>query len=176
MKTTKTAKANIGLRQRIVKTFNTIEGPNKGKLQRVADKIGCTYWQVYNAVNGRVKLERTPRSDKGEIRNKKDETPSSAAMKPEHFESLDEYLEYQLTVSARELSKRKYSPEVRVRLLQSITRMKQQLTKAKIESWIKRPEAVLIVKIMLRLKPDLSDDNIKKIYQEEYEKLQRDLE
>ena len=100
--------------------------------------------------------------------------PSNA--KPEEFESLEVFLEHQLTVTARDLSRRKYTPELRVRLLKEITAMKKNLDKQKIEGWISKPEAILIIKIMRRLSPKISDDEIKKIYAEEYEKIQRDVD
>jgi hypothetical protein len=169
-------KTNIGLRQKIVKTFNSLPGESKSKIKLVADKLGLTYWQVYNAVSARVKLDRSNRSDKGLSRKNPEAAclgPSNA--KPEEFESLEVFLEHQLTVTARDLSRRKYTPELRVRLLKEITAMKKNLDKQKIEGWISKPEAILLINIMKRLKPNITDDEIKKIYSEEYEKIQRDL-
>jgi hypothetical protein len=167
-------KTNIGLRQRIIKVYNTL--PEKEKsIKAVMDKTGLTYFQVYNAISARVKLDRTPRSDKGSSRkNPADGSPLSNA-KPEQFETLEEFLEYQLTISARDLAKRKYLPDVRIKLLKEITMMKQKLDASKLEGWLKKPEAILIIRIMKRLNPKLEDVEIKQIYAEEYEKIQRDL-
>ncbi|MCE7856910.1 MAG: hypothetical protein DYG97_10250 [Ignavibacteria bacterium CHB3] len=167
-------KTNIGLRQKIIKVFNHL--PEKEKtIKKVMDLTGCTYFQVYNALNGRVKLDRSPRADKGSSRkNPADESPISNA-KPEQFETLEEFLEYQLTVSARDLAKRKYLPDVRIKLLKEITMMKQKLEAQKLEGWLRKPEAILIIRIMKRLNPKLEDSEIKKIYAEEYEKIQRDI-
>lgn len=167
-------KTNIGLRQKIIKIYNQL--PEKDKnIKAVMDKTGCTYFQVYNALSGRVKLDRSPRADKGSSRkNPNDGTPISSK-KPEEFDTLEEFLEYQLTVSARDLSKRKYLPDVRIKLLKEITMMKQKLEAQKLEGFLRKPEAILIIRIMKRLNPKLEDHEIKKIYAEEYEKVQRDL-
>ena len=171
------SKTNIGLRQRIIKTYNKLPGEAKPKIKLVADKMNLTYWQVYNVVAGRNKLDRSPRSDKGLSRkNPEAATLGPSNAKPEEFESLEVFLEHQLTVTARDLSRRKYTPELRVRLLKEITAMKKNLDKQKIEGWISKPEAILIIKIMRRLSPKISDDEIKKIYAEEYEKIQRDVD
>ena len=170
-------KTNPGLKLRIIKTYNKLPGETKAKIKVVADMCGVSYWQAYNTINARVKLDKSSRSDKGLSRKNPEAAnlgPSNA--KPEEFESLEVFLEHQLTVTARDLSRRKYTPELRVRLLKEITAMKKNLDKQKIEGWISKPEAILIIKIMRRLAPKLTDDEIKKIYSEEYEKIQRDLE
>lgn len=169
-------KTNIGLRQKIIKTFNSLPGESKSKIKLVADKLGLSYWQVYNAVSARVKLDRSPRSDKGESRNQKAVSLGPSNSKPEDFESLEVFLEHQLTVTARDLSRRKYTPDLRIKMLKDITAMKDKLDKQKLEGWISKPEAILIIKIMRRLSPKITDDEIKKIYAEEYEKIQRDID
>jgi len=173
-------KTNPGLKKKIISEYNKTPGKGKGKYQLVADKLNVTYWQVYNTVNARVKLDRSPRSDKGESRKNKVNdlaaTLGPSNLKPEEFDTLEDFLEHQLVVSARDLSKRKYTPDIRVKLLKEITMMKSKLDKTKIEGWISKPEAILIIKIMRRLAPKLTDEEIKKIYAEEYEKIQRDLE
>lgn len=167
-------KTSIGLRQRIIKVYNQL--PEKDKsIKAVMDKTGCTYFQVYNAISARVKLNRSPRADKGVSRkNPLNGAPPTNA-KPEEFETLEEFLEYQLTISARDLSKRKYLPDVRIRLLKEITMMKSKLDASKLVAWLRKPEAILIIRIMKRLNPKLEDGEIKKIYAEEYEKIQREL-
>lgn len=168
------SKTNIGQRQKIIKVFNHL--PEKEKtIKKVMDLTGCTYFQVYNALNGRIKLDRSPRADKGSSRkNPADGSPISN-QKPEDFSSLEEFLEHQLTVSARDLSKRIYLPDVRIKLLKEITMMKQKLDAQRLDGWLRKPEAMLIVRIMKRLNPKLEDNDIKKIYAEEYEKVQRDI-
>lgn len=166
-------KTSVGLRNRIIKTYNKDNGPARGKIKRVMDKTGCTYYQVYNAVSGRIKLDSSPRSDKGSMR--KADSKILSSKKPEDFENLEDFLEHQLMVSAKDLAKRKYSPDIRIKLIKEMTRMRHLLVKQKIEGWIRRPEAVLIVRIMKRLNSKLTDEEIKKIYAEEYEKVQRDL-
>lgn len=172
-------KTNPGLRKKIISEYNKTPGTGKGKYKIVADKLNVTYFQVYNTVNARVKLDRSPRSDKGERRKGVNElaaTLGPSNSKPEDFNSLEEFLEHQLVVSARDLSRRKYTPDMRVKLLKEITMMKDKLEKQKLEGWISKPEAVLIIKIMRRLKKEITDEEIKKIYAEEYEKIQRDID
>lgn len=167
-------KTNIGQRQKIIKVYNQL--PEKEKtIKKVMDITGCTYFQVYNALSGRVKLDRSPRADKGLSRKNTSEAVSLSNKKPEDFTSLEEFLEYQLTISARDLIKRKYLPDVRIKLLKEITMMKQKLEAQKLEGWLRKPEAILIIRIMKRLNPKLEDSEIKKIYAEEYEKIQRDI-
>jgi hypothetical protein len=167
-------KTNIGQRQKILKVYNQL--PEKEKsVKKVMDITGLTYFQVFNVLNGRVKLDRSPRADKGASRKNVSEGSILSNKKPDDFTSLEEFLEYQLTISARDLIKRKYLPDVRIKLLKEITMMKQKLESQKLEGWLRKPEAILIIRIMKRLNPKLEDSEIKKIYAEEYEKIQRDI-
>ena len=78
-------------------------------------------------------------------------------------------------VCLKDLATRKLHVETRVKLLKDITAMQKNLEARKMEMFIRKPEARLIIRIMKRLNPKLDEENIKKIYAEEYEKLQREL-
>lgn len=173
-----TIKTNIGTREKIIKLYNTIPGSNHGKIPKIMNMTGLTYWQVRNAIAGRVKLERSPRSDKGTTRNNstKLEGARVSEKKVTDFSSVEEFLEYQLLELSNELSDYEFTPSGRAKLIKEIAGISAKLKQQKIEGFIRRPEAVLIVRIMKRLEPDLTDDEIQKIYKEEYEKVIRDLE
>jgi len=135
---------------------------------------GCTYFQCYNAVNGRSKIDYSPRADKGTKRDSGSE-PTKVPGKLEDFNSVEHFLKNQLMHCLQELQQKKIAVGERVRLLKDITQMQNKLQAQELESFIKRPEAVLIIRIMRRLKPKLTDEEMKRIYLEELENIKRDL-
>lgn len=164
-------RATIGLRNRIRQLFAKTKD-----YQKVMDETGCTYWQAYNAVNFRVKLDRSSRADKGLSRAHPEKNkivmPSKA---PDEFKSLEDFLEYKLAFIANKLGKVSTDVGSEIKIIKEISSIKKDLDARRLESWIKRPEAILIIRIMKRLNPKLTEDEIQKIYREEYEKVQRDL-
>lgn len=164
-------RATVGLRNRIRQLYAKYKD-----YQKVMDETGCTYWQAYNAVNFRVKLDRSPRADKGLSRANPEKNkiviPSKA---PHEFKSLEDFLEYKLAFCANKLGKTSSDVTTEIKIIKEIASIKKDLDARRLESWIKRPEAILIIRIMKRLNPKLGEEEIQKIYREEYEKVQRDL-
>ena len=166
---------NVGLRELIIKTYNEIPGPKRGKIKKVYNKLNgkVTEWQIRNTINGRVKLDRSPRADKGQSREALGSVITSRKL--DEFETVEEFLESQLTDVANYLQTTKITYDKKLIAIQRIAKLNKELKAAKLESYIKRPEAVLIIEIMKYFKPEISDDEIQKIYRELYERVKRRL-
>lgn len=174
-------KTNIGLRQKILKLYNELAAKNpnwkKGMfISEIMKETGCSYFQVYNIIGGRVKLNRKPRADKGKKRNKSTEQSENQEEKElEDFDSIDESLQYHLMQCLKDLHATKLLVTEKVKLIKDISALQKNIEARKLEAYMKRPDAVLIIRIMHRFDSSLTDDDVIKIYNEEYEKLQRDV-
>jgi hypothetical protein len=164
-------KTNIGLRQRIIKLYNSGK-----KIPEIMQELNLTYFQVYNTISGRVKLTRAPRSDKGKKRGLNNLEEMEVNNKNlSDFQNIDEFLQYQLMQCLTDLANSQMTASERVKLLKDISAMQRNIEARKLETYMKRPDAVLIIRIMRRFKPELTDDEIIRIYNEEYEKMVRDI-
>jgi len=125
-----------------------------------------TYWQVYNTINPRV-VE--PVDDKAKPDNVVTAIPDDIDF--DDFDSIDEYLESQLTVCARELQNRKLTINGRLNLLKQVQVISAKVKAGKIDAHLKNAKAKLIIAMMRRVKPDITNEELMTIYKEEAEKL-----
>jgi len=156
-------KTNIGLRKKILKL--SAEGLG---YTEIAQQTGTSYYQVWNIVNGRVKTNYSERKDKGYNRSSEEDTPITSAAE---FETVEGYLRHVIYETINDINNNeKLSIDKKIRMLKDLTILQTKLKELEMESWIKTPQAQLVIRIMRRLKPELSDDEILTIYNEEREK------
>lgn len=146
------------------------------KIPDIAKLTGCTYFQVYNVIRHRVKqtaADTLPKNSPGESKYDSDDSSEneSELTELEDFQNPEAFFEHQVTVILNKLSGLKLDPTKHVRLLKELMSMQRALKILQIENAIKRPDAMLIVNIIKRLAPRLSDEDIIKLIEEEKEKI-----
>ncbi len=138
-------------------------------IQDIMSIMNVSYFQVYNVLSGRIKSKYGHRSDKG-AKHKKFSLDKTF----EEFNSAEDYLQYQLIETMRQLDKVTLAPHDRVRIVKDATTTLNKIKVYQLENYIRRPDAVLIARIMRRFNPELTDENIIHIYREESEKMERE--
>ena len=119
-------------------------------------------------------MKSAVRSDKGTKRHPE----QSEGTQPNDREniSLIEMLQTSLHEAVKDLKTRTYAPDVKLTLIQKASALLKNLEALELQSHMKGMNAELMMRIMLRLQPELELDEIKKIYLEEYEKLKSNVE
>lgn len=157
-------RTTITTRKKILDAFNA-----GNDIQKIMSDMNLSYFQVYNVVTRRVKTSYSRRSDKGSSR--RIEFPSKTL---EEFNSPEEYLRYQLYESLKQLNTKSIPTIERMRILRYSARIEKDIKSWQLENILKRPDAVIIARIMRRFQPSLTDDQIIQIYKEEIEKIARE--
>jgi len=126
-----------------------------------------SYWQIYNTINPRQGYK------KPDANAEPDNTVVDQSAPPDlsEFASVESYLEHKLTSLFAEMDIRRMSIEKHLELTKKATDIYFKLKQQRLESYLKEGGAKIIVNVMRRLNPELSDDQILNIYQEEAEKL-----
>jgi len=136
------------------------------EIKEIMELTGCSYFQVYNVIRGRVATV-PPAKQEG------DDEPTELPVNLEEFQDTESFIEYQITLLMNQISSKKLNLSARASALRQLVLIQSDFKKIKLENMIKRPNGVLIVNIMRRLNPDLTDDQILKIIAEETEKLKK---
>ena len=143
-----------------------------------ASMVGVSYFQAYNAVKGRVKTGYSSRADKGTKRgpiNKGHKAEMAEAIRTKSISqsaSVSEFFNLQYMKTLEEINNRKMGVAERAKLLKDLTYAYRNMKQLELEEYIKRPDAILIARIMRRFDQLLTDDDVIRIYREEFEKLQ----
>ncbi len=126
-----------------------------------------TYWQVYNTINPRL-----PAIEPGDEAVEQDEVIGSLPdIELSQFESIEQYIEHSITAIANELNSKKIGVDRRVNLLSKLQDIQRKVRASQVEKSLKDANAKLIIRMMRRLKPDLTDEELLQIYHEEAERL-----
>ena len=158
-------RTTITTRKKILKAFQ-----DEGKeIRQIMAELNLSYFQVYNVIRGRVKTTYASRSDKGGKRSFKFPTKTL-----EEFNSPEEFLQFQLFETMRQLQNTSLAAWQRVKVIKDATRIQRDIRSHQLENMLKRPDAVIIARIMRRFEPKLTDDQIIQIYKEELDKIQRE--
>lgn len=136
-----------------------------------------TYWQIYNTISPR-EAKSTNQVDKdGKIIKEKLKADKTITEMPDvdlsDFTSIDKFIEHQLTVILAQLNDKKVTLEKRTFLVKHITEINKKLKAQQLDMHLKNADAKLVIAIMRRLKSDLTDDEILKVFAEESEKLKK---
>lgn len=128
-----------------------------------------TYWQVYNTISPRD-VNKNSKGDI-ELNDVNEMNTENPPIDLSDFSSVEKYLEHQLSILIAQLNQKRMSLNNRTFLLKQLTEINKKLKAQSLENYLKSGTAKLIIRIMRRLKPDLTDEEILKIYKEESEKL-----
>lgn len=169
----KSPKLSPGTRQEIKEMFDS--GSYKPKA--IADYFHCSIHQVNAVIYGKVKMRNEVRSDKGlKRRSELVEDRNGTSEAKEKDQSLVQRLQKTLGDAVTDLEKRNYAPDLKLTLIEKASRLLKNLDALELQSHMKGSNAELMMKIMLRLQPELTLEEIKKIYLEEYEKIKNSSE
>lgn len=160
-KITKAPKLTAGAKKRIKKLLDQDFKPAE-----VAEAIGCTINQVNAVKYGRVKMNNKSRSDKGLKRESMQ--LDNLDINISDNDSTDEILLKSLNAALVDLNSRTMKPDEKIIIIEKASRLHKNIEDRKLYKYMKRPDAELIIRVMRRLDPDLSVEEIKKIYLEEY--------
>jgi len=150
-------------RRKIYKQFYT----KNCTIAQIAEEEGISYWQVYRVVNGEVKMNGSPRADKGRRRGKANDIVPKWSL--DDFIDLDDFQLFLLMDTLEELATETLSAQEKIRLVKDIEVIQTKIQQRQLQSAIKRPEAELIARIIRRFVPDATNADIIAIYQEELE-------
>jgi hypothetical protein len=164
----------IGKRRRILKLWRASEeaqarGERGASIKEIAGQVGVSYYQAYNVVRGRVKVKYSPRSDYGRRRRQEE---GRRSFDVESMDHLDDFLMHQLTMALEDLNvKSNIEPAERVKILKDIAGLEKARKDRELERYLKRPDAILIARIMRRFNSTLTDDDVIRIFKEESTRL-----
>jgi len=135
-----------------------------------------SYWQIYNTINPRDKSSIIVDKE-GNVKSVKVNADKTVTEMPDvdlsDFTSIDKFIEHQLTVILAQLNEKKLTLEKRTFLIKHITEINKKLKAQTLEQYLKNGNARIIINIMRRLKPDISDEEIIIIFKEETEKVKK---
>ena len=165
----KSPKLSTGTRAEIKEMYEAGSKP-----KAIAEYIGCSIHQVNAVIYNKVKMKKEDRCDKGKSRTELVEAGRGKDDKKNI--SLLQRLQKTLNDAVADLETRKYAPDAKLTLIERASRLLKNLEALELQSHIKSLSAERMMKIMLRLQPELTLEEIKKIYLEEYEKIKNSVE
>lgn len=155
----------ITTRRKIFHLYNV----EKISVASIADTFKTPVSTIYNILEQRVKLKKTPRSDKGSKKGLKlPKLPDTEGLMRDG-EPVETLLEIQAAQTLVSLERAKLSIIEKAKVLETVARIQKQIHEQKIESHIKRPDAQVIARIIRRFVPQATDADVIKIFREEYE-------
>jgi hypothetical protein len=131
-----------------------------------------TYFQIYNTINpgrGTSKVDKDGNIIKDKVKADKLVT-GMPDVDVSDFVSIEKFIEHQITVIVTQLNDKNLIISRRVWLLKEITKVNIMLKKQLIENHLKNANARLVISIMRRLKPELTDEELLTIFKEESER------
>lgn len=131
--------------------------------QEIADHFQISKGQAYYAI------KRYVNSAKMLIGNRSGKVSNARLLEP--YTDETEAIKKQIRIALGQIdSDDSMAIANRVELLHKITRIRQYLQMTDLQSHLKRADAAIIAAIIRRFVPDITDDDIIKIYHEELEK------
>jgi predicted DNA-binding protein YlxM (UPF0122 family) len=156
----------IKTRREIFRLYNQ----EKISVESIADTYKVPPGTIYNILQQRVKLDKSPRADKGSkkgIQLPKLPTTDKLIRDGEPIETL---LEIQAANTLIAIEKAKLTIVEKAKILETVARIQKQIHEQKIENHLKRPDAQVIARIVRRFMPEASEADVIKIFREELEK------
>lgn len=136
-----------------------------------------SYWQIYNTISPRTAKSDTVIKKDGTVKEKKLKASSLISEMPDvdlsDFQSIEKFTEHQLTVISSQLNDKNIRLDRRIFLVDKLVKINKNLKQQLLEGHLKNATARLVIRIMRRLKPELSDDEIMNIFKEESEILKK---
>jgi len=150
-------------RRKIYKLFHK----NELEITQIMEMENVSFWQVYRAVNAAVKLDGSPRSDKGRSRKNKDGEIINPKWQLDDFSNLDDFQIFLLMDSLEDLARYDLSPQEKIDLVKQIETIQTKIQQRQLQNNMRRPDAELISRIIRRFKPGATNKEIVQIYAEE---------
>lgn len=135
-------------------------------ISQIAEEESVTYWQVYRIVNGDVKLDGSPRIDKG-TKRKRIPGGQAAKWKLDDFVDLDDFQLFLLMDTLEELAVAKLSAQEKIQIVRNIETIQTKIQQRQLQNSVRRPDAEVIARIIRRFKPGATNQEIVAIYEEE---------
>ena len=144
-------------------------------IQDIMQQTGCTYFQVYNVINHRVKHSKNDSVSKEDTGTAAglDSIPGISPVDLSDFSSPEKFIDHQITTALRDLNHTRMKVAERIKLLKDIIALQKSARALELENYLKRPDPVLIVNIIKRLAPKMSDEEILLVIESEKEKIVR---
>jgi len=150
-------------RRKIYKLFHSRDY----SIDQIMEAENVTYWQVYRAINGAVKLNGSPRSDKGCSRKNKEGEIINPKWQLDDFTDLDDFQIFLLMDSLEDLARYDMSPKEKIELVKNIETIQTKIQQRQLQNNMRRPDAELISRIIRRFNPSATNKEIVQIYAEE---------
>jgi len=170
----------IGVRQQIRKWLNA--GKQYDEIKRLLKPMNVTTNQIANIATRRVKLKNTKREDAGKKRvpfsvDKKVRREISATKKQMRINQsvelpFEQRMRTALSEALTDLENSKLQVDDRITNLRNLSIIDERLHEREIESHLKRYDAQLIKALIRRFIPEVTDEDVLKIYREELAKMQ----
>lgn len=157
-----------GKRRKIRKLFYNPEDGVKRSINRIAEDENVTYFQAYRAISGELKLDDTPRSDKGQRRGEKGKEPR---FRMEDFEDVDDFLFFTLMDALEQSATENMIALDKVKLVKDIEVIQNKIQQRQLINKMRRPDAEVIAIVIRKYEPAADYKRIVEIYksaQEEY--------
>ena len=158
----------LGTKKRIWKLFYN----DQLSIQKICTELGVTYWQVYRIINGQVKLNGKPRSDKGKSRT--GESKEKPRWTMDDFEDLDDFAIFTLMEALEQSAKDKTSAAEKVKLVRDVNDLQTKIMDRQLIGKVRRADAEVIARVIKRFKPDADYNYCVQVYTEEFEKYMRE--
>jgi hypothetical protein len=139
-----------------------------------------TDWQIYNTINVRVPQSQKPRKLKDGSQHilVEDNDISTDEMLPladlSEYPSMEKYLEHELVIISNQLQEKKLPVNSRLEILGKLAKITKLIKEQQLESHLTSLKGRLIINIMRRLKPSITETEIKLIFKEESAKLKEE--
>lgn len=136
-----------------------------------------SYWQIYNTISPRDAKSTKQVDEEGKLINKKIKADKTVTGMPDidysDFPSFERFIEHQITVVVSQLNEKNVTIEKRVRIIKELAKINKEIKMQLIEHHLKNPNARVVISLMRRLKPELTDEQILIIFKEESEKIKK---
>jgi|GEM_PF-3266425 hypothetical protein len=137
-----------------------------------------TYWQIFNLDNRRVAKSENVVNKDGSVEKKNLKAERTVTEMPDvdysDFASIEKFVEHMVGVIASQINEKRVTLDKRVEILRKLTFINKTNKAQLMENHLKNPNARIVISLMRRMKPDISDEEIIRIYKEESERIKKD--
>lgn len=147
-------------------------GDNVKSTSELAREYGVPVATVWNILNGKVKMTKNHRLDKGVKRRRipMDNKNYNPAELINAGWNVRQHIENQSLMILEQLPKARINLIDRTKIIADISRMERQRKEQEIEAHIKRTDAQVIARIVRRFMPQATDADVIKIFREELDR------
>ena len=153
---------SIGTRKAIYDTYQSrVEKGEKPNIAAIAREYNVTYDQAYNAIKGRTKKEY----GRGESQKRKNR-PTDSKVDQDHTDIFTLFEREQKATLLQLSSDRKISADERAKILNQVSSAVSAMQRIELERHMKRVDARVVVRLVRMFKPDATEMDVIKAYNE----------